>query len=89
VGRIEKFSWKKEPWLSMHTHVPVAEPYDIPTEFDPNLALGIVWGKDIAEVRDRGLSFLDNLELEGRNNAGTLQSNVDFLREKTNRILLF
>ncbi|MCC8193186.1 MAG: acetyl-CoA carboxylase biotin carboxylase subunit, partial [Deltaproteobacteria bacterium] len=65
-------------------------PYDIPTEFDPNLALGIVWGKDLAEVRERGISFLDHLVLNGANSAGDpLKSNVDFLREKTNRILLF
>jgi acetyl/propionyl-CoA carboxylase alpha subunit len=89
VGKIEKFSWKNEDWLSMHTHVPTMEPYDIPTEFDPNLALGIIWGKDLSEVRERGISFLDNLVLEGANNTGPLQSNVEFLREKTPRILLF
>ena len=89
VGRIENFSWQEEDWLSVHTHVPTDKQYDIPTEFDPNLALGIVWGKDLAEVRMRGLSFLDKLVLQGSNNAGPLQSNVDFLREKTNRILLF
>ncbi len=90
VGRIERFSWQEPDWLSMHTHVPTAEPYDIPTEFDPNLALGIIWGKNIAEVRERGVSFLDTLVLQGADNAGKpLQSNVDFLREKTSRILLF
>ena len=89
VGRISSFAWKPEEWLGMHTHVPTDKPYDIPTEFDPNLALGIIWGKDLAEVRIRGLSFLDNLVLEGSNNTGPLQSNVEFLREKTNRILLF
>ncbi len=90
VGRIDGFSWQEREWLSMHTHVPTTEAYDIPTEFDPNLALGIIWGKDIAEVRDRGVSFLDNLVLQGADNAGNpLKSNVEFLREKTNRILLF
>ena len=74
----------------MHTQVPTDEPYTIPTEFDPNLALGIVWGKDISEVRQRGLEFLDSLVLEGRNATGDpLKSNIAFLREKTNRILLF
>ncbi len=70
--------------------MPAQEAYDIPTEFDPNLALGIVWGKDIADVRERGVSFLDNLALQGVSGAGVpLQSNVAFLKEKTNRILLF
>ena len=90
VGRIEHFAWKEEPWLTMLTHVPTDTPYEIPTEFDPNLALAIIWGKDLAEARERGVSFLDNLHLEGRNNAGeALKSNVDFLRANTARTLRF
>ena len=90
VGRIERFAWKEEPWLTMLTHVPTDTPYEIPTEFDPNLALAIIWGKDLAEARERGVSFLDNLHLEGRNNAGeALKSNVDFLRANTARTLRF
>ena len=90
VGRINAFSWKPEDWLSMHTHVPTDEAYDIPTEFDPNLALGIIWGKDIHEAKARGVRFLDALQLEGHALSGDpLKSNVDFLRNKTDQILLF
>jgi acetyl/propionyl-CoA carboxylase alpha subunit len=90
VGRIEKFSWNPAPWLHMHTHVPTDAPYDIPTEFDPNLALGIVWGKDIAEVKQRGLEFLESLRLEGSTAKGEpLQSNLAFLKKKTLDILKF
>ncbi len=90
VGKISSFGWKPHDWLSMHTHVPTDVPYDIPTEFDPNLALGIVWGKDLAEARTRGVEFLDELTLDGANASGEpLQSNVAFLREKTAQILLF
>ena len=90
VGRIEKFVWKAQDWLSMYTHVPTDKPYDIPTEFDPNLALGIVWGSNLEEVRERGVAFLDSLVLEGCNRAGEpLKSNVAFLRKKTKDILLF
>ncbi|MDR0339132.1 MAG: acetyl-CoA carboxylase biotin carboxylase subunit [Desulfovibrio sp.] len=93
VGRIESFRWEEAEWLSMHTHVPPVStdsPYDIPTEFDPNLALAIIWGPDLEEARRRGTRFLDHLVLEGRNNAGdALKSNVDFLRRKTELILLF
>ena len=90
VGRIERFQWKPQPWLTMLTHVPTDEPYEIPTEFDPNLALAIIWGKDLEEAKARGLSFLDDLRLEGRNNAGEeLKSNVNFLRANTERILRF
>ena len=90
VGRIERFSWRDQPWLTMLTHVPTDEPYEIPTEFDPNLALAIVWGKDLDEARARGREFLDGLVLEGHNAAGdSLKSNVNFLRANTERILRF
>ncbi len=90
VGRIEKFGWKEEAWLEVHTHVPTDSPYDIPTEFDPNLALAIVWGESLEQVKERGVSFLDNLVLEGQNTSGeSLRSNVKFLRANTERILRF
>ncbi len=90
VGRIEDFSWKKQDWLSLYTHVPTDKPYDIPTEFDPNLALGIVWGKDLAEARKHGLDFLDALVLNGRTSSGAgIRSNLEFLRKKTAQVLLF
>lgn len=90
VGRIEKFHWQEKEWLTMLTHVPTDMAYEIPTEFDPNLALAIIWGKDLEEARARGVEFLDNLVLEGQNKAGEpLKSNVQFLRANTDRILRF
>ena len=74
----------------MLTHVPLDHPYEIPTEFDPNLALAIIWGKDIDEAKARGMEFLDSLKLEGVNGAGEpLKSNVNFLKANTGRILRF
>ena len=53
-------------------------------------ALGIIWGKDLAEVSANGLDFLDHLVLEGHNGKGeALKSNVEFLKKKTERILRF
>jgi len=90
VGRIEHFSWKAEPWLNVLTQIPLDKPYEIPTEFDPNLALAIIWGKDIDEAKARGLSFLDSLQLDGVNGSGEpLKSNVGFLKSNTPRILKF
>ena len=93
VGDIERFSWEKQDWCRMHTHVPAVapeQPYTIPTEFDPNLALGIIWGRDLAEVSANGLDFLEHLTLEGRNGKGEpLKSNVEFLKKKTERMLRF
>ncbi len=90
VGRIDAFSWRDTPWLSMHTHVPTKESYQIPTEFDPNLALAIVWGRNLEEAKQRGLEFLRNLKLSGKNPAGeALKSNVAFLTANTERLLRF
>lgn len=90
VGRIEHFEWQEAPWLTMLTHVPTDRPYEIPTEFDPNLALAIIWGKDMEEAKARGLTFLDSLKLEGKNDANEpLRSNVAFLKENTKQVLRF
>jgi len=89
-GRIEAFSWPEFPWLKMYTQVPRDEPYEIPTEYDPNLALAVIWGKDLEEAKARGLEFLDNLTLAGQDFSGNpLRSNVGFLREKTKTLLEF
>ncbi len=91
-GRIDKFGWTMPEGdaLRVHTQVPTDEPYDIPTEFDPNLALGIIWGKNLAEAKSRGVEFLDGLTLQGADASGNpLESNIAFLREKTANILVF
>jgi len=90
VGRITAFGWPEVPWLKMHSQVPTDREYEIPTDFDPNLALAIIWGKDLAEAKARGVEFLDTLKLEGENASGEkLKSNIDFLRRKTEGILVF
>ncbi len=90
VGTIDSYGWRDHDWLTMLTHVPTEAPYVIPTEFDPNLALGIIWGKDLEEAKARGVEFLDALTLQGHNAAGEeLKSNINFLRTNTGRILKF
>ncbi len=90
VGRITRFAWQPQPWLSVHTHVPQDRPYEIPTDFDPNLALAIVWGKDLSEAKARGLEFLSQLELEGVSATGDpLRSNIAFLQRHTSDLLVF
>ena len=89
-GRIDSFSWKDESWLSMFTQVPTDAAYQIPTDFDPNLALAIIWGGNLAEAKARGLQFLDNLVLRGKDSSdGDLKSNVEFLRRRTADLLVF
>jgi acetyl/propionyl-CoA carboxylase alpha subunit len=94
LGRIERFAWKEEPWLRVYTQVPTAlpggEPYDIPMDFDPNLALAIVWGADLAQAMERGAEFLKGLVLTGTDTAGQpLRTNIAFLLARTETILHF
>ena len=90
VGKIEELEWDKCDWVSMHTHVPTDRTYQIPTEYDPNLALAIIWGKDLAEAKSRGLVFLENLKMNGLDSSGAgMKSNIPFLIEKTENLLEF
>nr|WP_321257353.1 biotin carboxylase N-terminal domain-containing protein [uncultured Pseudodesulfovibrio sp.] len=90
VGKIEELKWTACDWLSMHTHVPLDRTYQIPTEYDPNLALAIIWGKDLEEAKKRGLEFLNDLKLNGGDSSGAgMKSNIPFLIEKTENLLEF
>jgi len=90
VGRIDRFAPPAFAWADLHSQIPRDKPYDIPTEFDPNLALAIIWGKNLEEAKARGVQYLDDLVLEGQDQAGApMKSNIAFLREKTRDILVF
>jgi acetyl/propionyl-CoA carboxylase alpha subunit len=90
VGKIEELNWPRQDWVKMHTHVPTERTYQIPTEYDPNLALAIIWGKDLEEAKARGLQFLNELKLNGSDSSGGgMKSNIPFLIEKTANLLEF
>lgn len=88
-GQVSRFSWQDAPWLEVHTQVPRGQAYEIPMEYDPNLALAIVWGESLEQARERGNLFLDSLVLEGKASGGGFHSNVAFLRERTQGLLEF
>ena len=91
AGTITRFGWREHDWLEVHTQVPTDAEYEIPMDYDPNLALAIIWGRDLDQARERGLRFLDELVLEGRG-AGTasgFHTNVGFLRDRTGGLLEF
>ncbi len=90
AGEIQNLHWDTHGWLKMHTHIPEELPYQIPTEFDPNLALAIIWGKDLEECKKRGHKFLDEFVLEGKDRKDiSLKSNLKFLDKKTTNLLEF
>ncbi|XPV77372.1 MAG: biotin carboxylase N-terminal domain-containing protein [Desulfovibrio sp.] len=90
AGEITEIKWVENPNMTMHTHIPQDRPYQIPTEYDPNLALSILWGKDLEEVKKQGIDFLNTFTLTGADNSGNeLKSNINFLRTKTDNLLEF
>lgn len=90
VGLIEKFQWPAQDWLSVYTQVPTDKPYQIPTEFDPNLALAIIKGDNLEQAKQRGLEFLNSLTLTGQDRSGgSLKSNIEFLKRRTTDLLEF
>lgn len=90
IGTITDFNWKEEAWLKVHTQVPTDREYEIPTEFDPNLALAIIWGDSLEQVRERGVRFLEGLVLDGSDrHGGKLKSNISYLIENTSDLLEF
>jgi len=90
LGRIERFAWTPAPWLCVHTQVPTDRPYDIPMEFDPNLALAIIWGADLEQAKERGVAFLRGLKLSGTDTRGeALKTNLGFLLARTETLLHF
>lgn len=90
AGRVTRFAWPQSDWAQVFTQVPDSGEYEIPMEYDPNLALVIIWGENLAQAKARGLEFLDGLVLEGAaGGSSDFSTNIDFLREKTANLLEF
>ena len=85
-GTITRFDLLQNDWSRVYTHVPHDKPYDIPTEYDPNLALAIIWGHDTNEAKERAKTFLSNAVIEGK---GGIITNLDYLRERLDDVLVF
>lgn len=89
-GVIHRFSYREHPWLTMRTHVPQDKPYTIPTQFDPNLALAIIYAEDLTELLKRAELFLEEIRIEGQTHKGEpLLSNIEFLKDNLKFIYQF
>jgi len=91
AGRITRFDWLEHDWLDVYTQVPTDCEYEIPMGFDPNLGLAIIWGKDLAEAKARGLRFLGEVILEGEvgGKSEDFYINIKYLKNKTGSLLEF
>ena len=89
-GTITRFRFPQHEWARIHTHVPWDRPYKIPTEYDPNLALAIIWGETTRQAIDRAREFIDNTEINGYGPRGEpIITNLSYLREKLSACLKF
>ncbi|MEZ0329142.1 MAG: biotin carboxylase N-terminal domain-containing protein [Dissulfuribacterales bacterium] len=89
-GTITRFAPHQADWVSVHTHIPPDLSYFIPTEYDPNLALAIIWGQNTAEAVARARIFIENTQIEGKDSHDQpIITNLPYLQEKLNDVLKF
>ncbi|NIA08666.1 MAG: acetyl-CoA carboxylase biotin carboxylase subunit [Nitrospiraceae bacterium] len=89
-GTITRFDYPDAPWARVYSHVPRDIPYKIPTEYDPNLALVIIWGQDTEEAKERARQFQRKTVIEGRGADGKgIVTNLAYLYDRINDVLQF
>jgi len=90
IGTISKFEYPQREWAAVYTHVPSERPYVIPSDYDPNLALALVWGETMSEAKERGRQFLNEVAIEGSNAQGDpILTNIPYLEGNIDRLLTF
>jgi len=90
IGTITRFDLPRYEWSAVYTHVPTDRPYPIPSEYDPNLALALVWGDNMDQAKERAQDFIEASTIEGQDSSGSpIITNLDYLRENLDRLLTF
>jgi acetyl/propionyl-CoA carboxylase alpha subunit len=90
IGTIKEFRFPDHPWSVVYSHVPTDRAYPIPSDFDPNLALALVWGKDIDDAKQKAAQFIDETTIRGEDSSGSpIITNLEYLRNNLDRLLAF
>ncbi len=90
IGTITDFKFPDYDWSAVYTHVPTDRPYMIPSEYDPNLALALVWGENIDEAKQRATKFIKKVRIKGKDSQGNkIITNLDYLKNNLDRLLTF
>lgn len=90
IGTITEFSFPTHDWSVVYTHVPFDKPYTIPSEYDPNLALALVWGRTMNEAKDRASQYIDEVTIKGQDSqGGSIITNLTYLKTNLSRLLTF
>jgi biotin carboxylase len=70
--------------------VPFDRPYVIPSDYDPKLALAMVWGDNMQEAQERAQLFLEQVQIEGTDSKGEpIVTNTTYLENNLDRLLTF
>ncbi len=90
IGTITEFTFPDFDWSVVYTHVPTDRPYMIPSEYDPNLALALVWGENIDEAKQRAAQFIKKIRIKGKDSQGNkIITNLEYLKNNLDRLLTF
>ncbi len=90
IGTITDFTFPEHPWSAVYTHVPFDRPYVIPSDFDPNLALALVWGDSMDEAKARAARFIDEVVIRGKDSSDNpIITNLAYLKNNLDRLLAF
>ncbi len=90
IGTITDFKFPDYEWSAVYSHVPSDRPYMIPSEYDPNLALALVWGENIDEAKKRAAQFIKKVRIRGKDSQGNkIITNLEYLKNNLDRLLTF
>lgn len=90
IGTITEFKFPEHPWSVVYSHVPGDRPYSIPSDFDPNLALALVWGDSMDDAKMKAARFIDETVIRGTDSSGKpIITNLEYLKNNLDRLLAF
>ncbi len=90
IGTITEFKFPDHPWSVVYSHVPKDKPYPIPSDFDPNLALALVWGDSMDDAKAKAARFIDETVIRGKDSHDNpIITNLDYLKNNLDRLLAF
>lgn len=90
IGTITEFKFPDHPWSVVYSHVPGDRPYPIPSDFDPNLALALVWGDSMDDAKMKAARFIDETVIRGQDSSGKpIITNLEYLKNNLDRLLAF
>ena len=90
IGTITDFSFPQYDWSAVYTHVPFDRPYTIPSDFDPNLALALVWADTMDEAKQRAARFIDETTIRGKDAKRQPDHHqLAYLKDNLDRLLTF